>query len=52
MFGACKKEKNTVIQPGREKRTTHMVDWMGQNEKEKTLENRIFDGRNRIVVYA
>ena len=29
----------------------HMVAWMAQNAKEKTLENRIFDGQNHIVVF-
>ena len=43
--------QNTVIRPGREELTTHMVDWMAQNAKEKASENRIFDGQNRIVVF-
>jgi len=46
-----KRKKKLGYTTGREERSSHMVDWMGQNTKEKTLENRIFDGRNHTVVF-
>jgi len=41
---SLQKRKNTVIQPGREERTTHMVDWMGQNAREKNIRKSFLMG--------